>query len=219
MVPDLVPGEAEFLEAARQVLPRRTAELLRGLHDFTRERLEAAALCRTRIRTAHEAGDPVGVELHAFLRESWGVLDGLAREVSACMAHLAPEAGPGPPGGMWRRCTFYVLRRTLHAHPSTADHPVSRLLWEHTRTAPALPYRRLSFLYNLSLFLPLWPLPEPGRLPGRDDVPEAARGSIRDAGLPPCGLREGTREIRDWLEGLLGECYARLTDALRTATR
>jgi hypothetical protein len=214
-----IPDGAGLMEAAAVALPEQTAELLRRLHEFTLERLEAASLCRTSMVTALQAGGVVGIGLHSFLRECWAVLDGLAREVNVCMEHLFPDAGLYPPRAMTRQCTFYVLRQKLHEHPSTAGHSVSRMLWERTRETPPVPYVRLSFLHNLSLFLPLSQLPEADRLPGSRDAPDVAQDAIRSVEVPRCGLQEGTQEILDWLAEVLGECYGRLEAALRDSIR
>ena len=214
-----MPDGAGLLEAAEEAFSEPTGKLLRGLHEFTLERLEAASLCRTSMITALRAGGVVGIGLHSFLRECWAVLDGLSREVNVCMEGLFPDAGLYPPQAMTRQCTFYVLRKLLHEHPDTADHAVSRMLWERTRESPPVPYLRMSFLHNLSLFLPLSQLPEPDRLPGSRDVPAIAQEAVRHAEVPRCGLEEGTQEILDWLAEMLGESYARLEGALRESTR
>ena len=209
------PDGIGLLEAAAETLPPDLEGLLRQLHEFTLERLEAASLCRESMMTALRAGGVVGIGLHSFLRESWAALDGMAREVNLCMAHLFPEAGIDSPRSMARRCTLYTVRKSLHEHPATGEHPVSRMLWERTREAPPVPYLRLSFLYNLSMFLPLSELPERDRLPGSQDVPQMAQENVRNTEVPRCGLEQGTQEILDWLAELLGECYARLEAALR----
>jgi hypothetical protein len=215
----MIPDGGGLLEAAAEALPDPTKRLLQSLHAFTLERLEAASLCKTSMMTSLRAGGVAGIGLHSFLRECWAALDGLAHEVNVCMEHMFPNAGLYPPQSMTRQCTFYVLRKKLHEHPDTAEHPVSRVLWERTREAPPVPYLRLSFLHNLSLFLPLSQLPEPDRLPGSRDVPEIAQEAIRHVDVPRCGLEEGTQEILDWLAELLGECYGRLEGALRESTR
>jgi len=218
-MPATMPDGAGLLEAASEALPEGKAALLGTLHEFTLERLEAASLCRESMMTALRAGGVVGIGLHSFLRECWAALDGLAHEVNVCMEHLFPDAGLYPPQAMTRQCTFYMLRKKLHEHPSTAAHPVSRMLWERTREAPPLPYLRLSFLHNLSLFLPLSELPEADRLPGSRDVPDMAQSTVRSTHVPRCGLAEGTQEILDWLGEMLGECYVRVEEALRASTR
>ena len=112
---------------------------------------------------------PEAATLHAFLRECWEALDGLAREVNLVMHALFPAAGLYAPFEMTRQCTFYVVRKLLHDWPRTAAHPVSDLLWSETREDASAAYRRLSYLYNVSLFLPLAPVN--GRLPGAEDFP------------------------------------------------
>ncbi len=201
-----------LLEAAARVLPPDEAELLAALHRFTAERLEAAADCREALLGRLRGGADAGPALHAFLRECWEALDGLAREVNVCMHHLFPEAGLYTPMEMTRQCTFYVIRKTLHESPHTAAHPVSLLLWGRTREAAAEPYERLSFLYNLSLFLPI-DLPE-GQLPATSDVPGFARSLLRPAGMERCDAGEGTGEMLRWLGSLTTEAYALLAAAL-----
>ncbi len=201
-----------LLETAAGVLPAQQVELLAALHRFTEERLGAADACREALLKRIREGGRPEPELHAFLRECWEALDGLAREVNVCMHHLFPEAGLPPPMEMTRQCTFYVIRKALHESPQATAHPVSRLLWERTREQGGEPYERLSFLYNLSLFLPLW-LPE-AQLPGTTDVPEFARFLLRPAAVDRCDADEGTREILRWLRGFAAETYGSLAAAL-----
>ena len=52
----MMPDGAGLVEAAAEALPEPTAKLLRSLHEFTLERLEAASLCRTSMMTALRAG-------------------------------------------------------------------------------------------------------------------------------------------------------------------
>jgi len=201
-----------LLDTAAGVLSAQEVELLAALHRFTEERLASAERCREAMLKRIREGDRPEPELHGFLRECWEALDGLAREVNVCMHHLLPEAGLHPPMEMTRQCTFYVVRKALHGYPRAAAHPVSRLLWERTREATGEPYERLSFLYNLSLFLPLW-LPE-GQLPGTADVPEFAHSLLKPAAVERCDAEEGTREMLRWLRGFTVEAYSLLTAAL-----
>jgi len=206
----------ELMAAAGAALEPEEAGLLKLLHRFTRERLGAAEQDRRRIAEllgGGAAAERIGSELHGFLREAWEALDGLGREVNLCMHALFPEAGLYPPTEMTRQCTFYVVRKKLRAHGVTAEHPVTRLLWGETRAEPAEGYQRLSFLYNLSLFLPL-ELAEGGRLPGDNDVPDAARGSVKARGVPSCPAGEGLAGIIEWLRGFAADCYGRLSSTL-----
>ncbi len=200
-----------LLSDADAVLPADEAALLWALHTFTAERLAVARVCRERLLDTQD-----GAALHAFLRECWEALDGLAREVNVVMHALYPGAGLYPPLEMTRQCTFYVVRKLLHESPETSRHPVAQLLWRETRQAPHPAYRRLSFLYNLSLFVPVAPVK--GRLPGAGDVPAYAGDLVRAQQVEGCGLGEGTAEVLDWLNGLVVECYALLGRALLRAT-
>jgi hypothetical protein len=185
------------------------------------ERLDAARRRSPAVlASVHEPGksDVCRAELHSFLRDCWEVLDGLGREVNVCMYHLFPDAPLYPPGAVTRQCTFYMVRKKLHDHPKTAGHPVTRLLCDSTQAGPSKEYARLSFLYNISLFLPLM-LAGAGELPGMADLPEAARPVIRPAQVERCSAEEGVKGIVKWLESLLAECYDRLTDALAGTTR
>ena len=207
--------DGEFSSAASAHLPEEKGQLLGLLHRFTLERLSAAERCRHRaleLLGGDGGPDRARPELHAFLRECWEALDGLAREVNLCMESLFPCVGLFPPLEMSRQCTFYVVRKRLHEHPDTADHPVSSLLWERTRERPDEAYRRLSFLYNLSLFVPL-PLPD-GALPGTPDVPQVTAGVIKPASMGRCGIVEGTEAILNWLGTFAAECRRRLSRAL-----
>lgn len=204
-----------FPSAAGDALPRESAALLRDLHRFTGRRLAAARDSGEELRKALDRDDTTAAEiaLHGFLRDCWEALDGLSREVNLALHHLYPEAALYPPFEMTRQCTLYMVRKKLHEHPSTANHPVSGLLWQRTRETPDEAYERLSFLYNLSLFFPL-ELTE-GRLPGTEDLPPAARSIIKSADIARRDAREGVREMLNWVEDLLEKCYALLAEALR----
>jgi hypothetical protein len=202
------------VSAARRVLTPDETALFLLLRRFTNERLAAAGTLAERLQAS--PGSTAGAELHAFLRECWEALDGLAREVNLVMHRLFPAARLFPPLEMTRQCTFYTVRKVLHEHPHTSEHPVSCLLWQRTRSSPDETYCRLSFLYNLSLFLPV-PVLEGHVLPGTGDVPAAARGIIRQ---PPagdvarCGLSRGVEGILQWLTALVVECRRLLEEAL-----
>ncbi len=206
-------------DAAAGALPEREAALFALLHKFTAERLRSVDELRERILAV--AGPPPQPAssrcLHAFLRESWECLDALGREVNACMQHVFPGAGLFPPLQMTRQCTFYVVRKKLHEAAETRRHPVSRLLWLRTRDPGDAAYERLSFLYNLSLFLAVG-LSTGGHLPGPNDVPAAASGIIRvpDGGATGSPTaEEGTAQIADWLHNFSEDCYEALTQALQ----
>ncbi len=206
-------SEAKFCQVAFNALPQGEATLLAALHQFTAERMQAAERCRERAVQALQAAAAAEPDLHAFLRECWEALDGLAREVNVCMYHAFPGAGLFPPTEMTRQCTFYMVRKKLHESPQTSEHPVSRLLWERTREAPDEAYERLSFLYNLSLFFPL-PIPDGKGLPGTCDLPESVRGIVKGARIERCDLPEGTQAIVDWLTDFADESYRRLAGTL-----
>jgi hypothetical protein len=212
------PG-ADLLAAAEATLPPESMALLRALHEFARARLAGVRLRQRTVGPLLDAGARAEAEsdLHALLRECWEVLDGLAREVKLCMAHLFPDAGLYAPAMMTRQCTFYVVRKKLHEGTETANHPVTRLLYDSTRAAATKEYERLSFLYNVSLFLPL-ALTEDGALPGSADLTDTARAVVKPAQIDRCGAKEGLEEITNWLESLVGECYQRLAAGL-AATR
>jgi len=197
-----------LLAAAEEALPAEEVELLQALHAFTTERLAAAQACRARLLAAPKSG----AELHAFLRECWEALDGLAREVNLVMHVLFPAAGLYPPFEMTRQCTFYVVRKLLHDSPATTAHPVPNLLWRETRDDARPAYRRLSFLYNLTLFLPVAPVG--GRLPGTAELPPYARFLVRPQAVGGCKLEEGLEEILAWEKALVAACYHRLAVGL-----
>jgi hypothetical protein len=211
--------DGELPGAAALALPPAERLLLELLCAFTRERLAQAGAARSRMLDCLAAGWTAegAAALHAFLRECWEALDGLGREANLVMHRLFPEAGLHLPLQMTRQCTAYVVRKVLHEHPDAAGHPVSRLLWERTRGAAGEEYGRLSFLYNLSLFVPL-PLPA-GLLPGSEDVPDALAGTVRTQAVPRAEPGPATRGIVDWLDGLVRECESLMAEALRGATR
>jgi len=199
---------ADLLAGAARALPGPHCALLARLHAFTAERMAAARTCRDRLVKAAARCGCGGPELHAFAREAWEALDGLAREVNVCMHHLFPDLGLYPPTQMTRQCTFYVVRKILHDSPATTHHPVTELLWHETREGGHPAYERLSFLHNLSLFLPIAPVD--GRLPGMGDVPPEARSLVRPQPVEAYRLEEGTQAILEWLDGLVQQCYALL---------
>jgi hypothetical protein len=206
--PDVYPGSV----AGRLGGPE--AVLLHDLYRFTEQRLAEAASRRDACIDAADCGDSgrAQAELHAFLHGCWEALDGVAREANLVLHGLLPETGLYPPLAMTRQCTFYMVRKKLREHPATAEHPVSRLLWERTRQSPAAAYERLSFLHNISLFLPV-PLLGGCRLPGTTDVPDHARGIVKTAAVGACPAREGLAGMADWVHALVAECRRELRRA------
>ena len=199
-------GESELLHAAGSALSREECALACELAHFVSLRLGAAAQARRRTGEA-TASEDLQMAVHAFLRECWDALDGLGRLVNVCLAEALPAAGLHPPGRMTRQCTFYTVRRALHTDPAGAEHPVAVLLWHETRADPHPAYARLSFLYNLALFVPL-PLPEGRRLPGGADTPPHLLSLTKPPDMPGAPLDEGMGEMLDWLRGFIGRCYA-----------
>lgn len=193
------PAE-RFVEAARAVLPPPEAALLADLHAFTSARLDAARAL------ADDAGPWTEARLHGFLRECWDALDGFAREANALLAALLPDAGLYPPLEMTRQCTLYQVRRILSEN--APDHPVARHIHDHTRDGADEPYRRLSFLYNLSLFLPV--TPDGGRLPGTDELPAHVLSLLKPARIAACPVDEGVRRMRTWLSDFISTGYSLL---------
>ncbi len=211
-----VDGERELLSAAGASLSESRRDMLVELVRFVDGRLVAAATTRQRI--GEQLSCPASVEAlqretHAFLRECWDVLDGLGRQVNLCLHPLFPETKLWPPERMTRQCTFYTVRRALHRSPQAAAHPLSALLWEETRSRPAPAYVRLSFLYNVSLFVPI-PLPACRRLPGSAELPEHVRGLVKPGDVEGCPIEAGLDEIISWLGGFAGRCYRIMTEVL-----
>jgi len=210
-----VRHDSKFLRAARAGLPPAEQALAGELTRFVALRVEAAREAQSRLRGHAAAGasqTAIQKELHIFLRECWDALDALGRLVNLCTHRLFPDAKlPGP--RMTRQCTFYTVRRALHAHPNAAAHPLGRLLWDETRGNPSPAYRRLSFLYNVAVFVPV-PLPEGRRLPEIADLPEELRALIKVEGVEPCDIEQGLEEILGWLGEFADRCYAELSRAL-----
>jgi hypothetical protein len=211
-----IPGENELLAAAENARSGAELDLLRDLVAFVGRRIESAQEARARIAAEPLPATDLARELHGFLREAWDALDGLGRLVNLCLYDVFPDAGLAAPDRMTRQCTFYTVRRALHAHPGAAQHPLSALLWRETREAPGEAYGRLSFLHNLSLFVPL-PLGEGGTLPGSADVPAHVRPLVRASEVGPCGPAEGTAEMLEWLRGFAAECFALMRATLAEA--
>ncbi|MFW6188808.1 MAG: hypothetical protein ACOC7T_00105 [Planctomycetota bacterium] len=204
-------GGHQLPAVGREALSTERADLLEMLHRFTAERTAAAERGRAAVL---RDGPEASACLHAFLRECWEALDGLGREVNLCMHSVFPGAGLYEPLEMTRQCTFYMVRKILRENPRTRDHPVARLLWYRTRKRPGAPYRRLSFLYNLSLFFPVSPVDEK-TLPGTAEIHATARRIVKPQSVEACDLDEGLAQIHRWLAEFLEECYGRLADALR----
>ena len=110
-----------------------------------------------------------------------------------------------------------MVRKILHEDPATADHPVSELLWNETREQPAEAYKRLSYLHNISLFLPV-PLLAGMHLPGSSDLPEFAHPVLKPQQIESCPLVSGTEDICRWAAGFCHRCYGLLEEALTRKT-
>ena len=206
--------EEGLLAASDTAFSDREREIFRQLVRFVNERLEAARELQHLIAAMpSDAGSGLDRRLHAFLRECWDALDGLGRLVNVCLHEQFPDAGLYPPDRMTRQCTFYTVRRALCSHPDTAPHPLAEYLSVQTRLRPNPAYERLSFLYNLSIFVPL-PLTPDGSLPGWDDVPAQVRPLARSCGVKGCSVAEGTADILGWLNEFAEGCCLLMKDAL-----
>jgi hypothetical protein len=213
-------GERELLAAAEAALSGAERALMGEILAFVAQRLESARVQRTRIGGALACSaqtETLQEHVHGFLRECWDALDGLGRLVSLCLYGLFPSAGLHAPKRITRQCTFYTVRRSLRNDPAAAAHPLSVLLWDETRRTPAAAYVRLSFLYNISLFVPV-PL-RGGRLPGSADLAEHVRCLIRPQHVEGCPVEAGLNGILEWLSAFTGRCYQRMAAALSEARR
>jgi len=209
-------GEKELLEAAALSLAAGERELFEALTRFAVQRYQAADRAAARIRQRLAEGAPTAelqVEVHAFLRECWDVLDGLGRQINVCLYRRFPGSRLYPPDRLTRQCTFYTVRRGLHASEATCSHPLAALLWEETRAHEHPAYARLSFLYNLALFAPL-PLPQGNRFPATDGLPDHLRALVKAQDVAGVSLEAGTREILAWLGDFAGRCYRLMVSTL-----
>jgi len=217
-----LPGEAELLRTAGRVLTGPERELFEALHQFAAQRFEAADAAAARIQRLLGEGAQAAElqrEVHAFLRECWDTLDAIGRQVNICAWRLFPDAGFYPPGRMTRQCTFYTVRRALHASGVASPHPLAALLWEETRSRAHPAYVRLSFLYNVALFAPV-PLPHATRFPGTADLPGWLRGLVKVQDVAGVLLTAGTVEVLEWLRDFAGRCYRLMERTLgETPTR
>ena len=202
----------ELLAASAAVPGQPDQELLRDLLTFIDQRLSRARQCIEALAGA------VGIEaqqaeLHALVRECWDALDGVGRVVNACLYPIFPDVGLYPVGQQMRQCTFYTVRRALHSHPLSAQHAVSRLLWDETCETIHPAYARLSLLRHLAAFVPI-PLSHGKILPGWDDLPQHLAGAVRAQPLCRCELVEGCEEIAVWTAGLVQRCSEELIRSL-----
>ena len=210
-----MPGEQELLAAAEPVFSDGERVLFGELMEFVSRRLEGAEESGRRI--LHGGPTPESAterELHAFLRDCWDALDGLGRLINVALAGAFPDVGLYPSDRMTRQCTLYTVRRALRADPDAACHPVSEWLWAETRDRPDAAYERLSFLHNLSVFVPLR-LTRDGMLPGCEDVPPAVRRLVRPCSVQRCSVGEGVADVLEWLRGFAGRCCELLAESLR----
>jgi hypothetical protein len=195
----------DHLAAGRKVLAEPEQQLLGELLAFIAGRLSGAERARESLRGLVLAGAPVEhvkAELHGFVRDCWDALDGLGRVVDVCLYGRLPGMDLWEPRAMTRQCTFYTVRRVLRGGPFWGEHPVSRLLWDETRAEAHPVYVRLSSLRNLALFAPI-PLPEPGVLPGWDDLAPHQASLLKPQGVERCAAGVRTR-YRRWT-GLVGK--------------
>lgn len=207
------PAEQKpVIEAARRALPPADFRLLQNIDRFVDHRLQAAreALAGGELLPGRGApAEPLQREVHRFLQELWAALDGLGREVCICLRGRFPGSGLPAPGQMTPQCTFYTVRRDLHRHGPARRHPLAELLWSRTREPSTEPYERLSFLYNLSLFVAV-PLPGGTDLPGAGDLPGHLAGLVRPQEVERTPLAEGLGRMLEWAEELRGECEAEM---------
>ena len=206
----------DLIGTASGVLGGADLALLRELLAFLEQRLQGAAGECAVIGTLAAGEAKAGraqAALHRFLRDSWDALDALGRVANVCLYERFPDSRLWPPGSMTRQCTFYTVRRALHSHPAAAGHPVSRLLWDETRSAPPEAYVRLSLLRNLSVFA-LVPLPEGQMLPGSGDIPPHLAALVKGYPVGRCELVQGCSEMLRWLGGFVARCCGGLATAL-----
>jgi len=209
-----ISGAEKVMHCAPGRLSGPERALLRRLHHFTQQRLESAQAAVSDVN-----GDAASVRrtqdsVHRFIRDCYDGLDGLAQEVNLCMHHLYPAAGLYPPRSMTRQCGLYMVRKILRENPDTSLHPVTSHLWRHTREPGDDEYERLSFLYNLTIFVPVPLLEEGGKLPGDGDLPAELQPFARDRQIRPCPVRRGLKEMLEWTEGFADNTYGLLADAL-----
>ncbi|MDP6439353.1 MAG: hypothetical protein QGH74_06945 [Candidatus Brocadiia bacterium] len=210
-----VAGE-DLRAAGQKALAEPEQQLLGELLAFIAQRLSGAERARESLRDLVRAGAPVErvqAELHGFVRDCWDALDGLGRVVNVCLYGRLPGVDLWEPGAMTRQCTFYTVRRVLRGGPSGGEHPVGRLLWNETRVDVHPAYARLSFVRNLALFAPI-PLPEPGVLPGWDDLAPHLASLLKAQGIGRCAVSEGAGEMLAWLRGFIERCCAELAQTL-----
>lgn len=197
---------------ANKVLEKTIARVFREVLRFVDYRQKSLSHTADSIFNQSDSGDDlenIERELHIYLRECWDGLDGVGRLINTCLYPRFPESGLLPPEEMTRQCTFYTVRRDLHNNQKTCEHPLSNLIWTETSRTAASGYKRLSYLYNISLFFPL-PVERSGLLAGVADLPAHYRSLIRQQNLEECTVKEAVNEIGGWLKGFIAECYAEI---------
>lgn len=209
--------EKAILQEAGALYSREALLLFRDLLTFVGQRFRAAGEAADRVADApaeRDEGAAVRLELHTMLSECWEALDGVGRLVNVCLHPRFPGSGLFPPDEITRQCTFYTVRRDLHRHPKASRHPLAELMWEQTRHSPHPAYERLSFLYNISRFLPV-PLVGERELPGWEDLPERVRSLLRPQEVERRPLPAALEEIMRWEEAFLEACCDGITTEMQ----
>lgn len=208
----MISGDIEkagVLVPARKTLSERHYEVLEELTDFVVLRLSGTEYAHNGLITGWKRCSEVQLQwrLSSFLRGGWDLLDGVGRMVNCILYADFPDSGFQDPEVMTRQCTLYTVREALHRHPETAGGRLDYFIWSATRAAPARGYRRLSFLYNLCLFVNIPLVCDGEALPGFQDVPECLRGLVRQQAVSSAPIADGVDEMWEWLVDFVGECW------------
>jgi hypothetical protein len=206
--------KASVLVPAQKTLSGRHYKLLEELADFVVLKLRGTEYAHNGLIDGWKGFSEAQLQwrLSNFLRGGWDVLDGVARVVNCILYVDFPDSGLQDPEVMTRQCGLYTVREALHRHPETAGGRLDYFIWSATRAAPAMGYRRLSFLYNLSIFVNI-PLVCDGKaLPGFHDVPECLQGLVKQQDVSSVPVADGLDEMWEWLIDFAGECWALIAD-------
>lgn len=211
-----IDAEKRVLLSAEQAFsPNLPMALLRDFAAFVRQRLASAENIRQELsqKVEPQNSTELSMRIHTFLGNCWEALDGVGRLINLTLYPRFSDSGLRPPDEMSPQCTFYTVRRDLHRHHGARDHPVTRLMWNETKTSPRPSYGRLSLLYHVSRYVPVG-LQSDGQLPGYDDMPAHIAELVRPQDVNSIEMGTGLSDMLDWERSFISSLYAAVAEEL-----